>query len=75
MNRERNKYKNKIGEILNATEFTSFVKSEAKRQYEDFNSLSFEDLSNDEKQEKYIEQYLHQLQINEWECIQQRSIK
>lgn len=66
-NREENKYKNIISEeVLNATEMLEYVKSEAKRQYEDFYNDSFEDCTIDEQQKMIMSQFAHQLNYGDW---------
>jgi hypothetical protein len=70
MNREDNKYINEVGEVLNATEFNCFVRSEAKRQYEECSGESFDNMTIDEQQECILSQLEHQLSCRGWEAIQ-----
>lgn len=69
MNRESNKYINEVGEVLNATEMLSFVKSEAKRQLEECSGKKFESLTADEQQECIIDQFKWQLEARGWKVI------
>ena len=70
MNREQNKYKNKIsGEVLNATEMLNYVKEEAKRQFEELNGQPFSNMTVDEQYECVLQQFDHQVN-GDWKLVQ-----
>jgi hypothetical protein len=69
VSRENNRYLNELsGEILNTTEFNQFVRSEAKRQYEECSGEDYNSLTVDEQEECVIEQYKHQLDTD-WKVM------
>lgn len=67
--REQNRYVDEVGQVLNATEMLNFVRSEAKRQYEECTEKLFSDLTIDEQQECILEQFEHQLTDRGWKVI------
>ena len=70
MSREKNKYINEVGEILNATEMRNYVISEAKRQYEDCNEgEKFDNLSIDIQADIILDQFKWQLETRGWSVI------
>jgi hypothetical protein len=70
MNREQNEYINRVtGEVLTATEMLTFVKEEAKRQFEELNEQAFSSMTIQEQQECIMEQFMHQLNNRDWEVL------
>lgn len=70
MHRENNIYTNTIsGEVLDTTKMLAFVKSEAKRQYEEITEERFNDMNIGEQMECYLQQWNHQLVDRDWMCI------
>jgi hypothetical protein len=69
MNRENNTYISEVGEILNATQMVTFVKAEAKRQYEECSGEKFEDMPVDYQYDCYLDQFKHQLNNRGWKVI------
>ena len=75
MNRENTYYTNTICHgVLNATEMNEFVKSEAKRQWEEFNEGKFEDNDVDYQQECILHQWEHQLYCRDWKAITHKEV-
>jgi hypothetical protein len=70
MGRENNKYVNTVsGEVLNATGMGSFVRFEARRQYEELTGECFDKMTGEEQMECIMEQWKWQLSARDWKVI------
>jgi hypothetical protein len=55
--------------VLNATQMLEFVRSEAKRQYEECSGEKFDNMDIDARQDLILEQYKWQIEARGWKVI------